>query len=653
MKESINSSLNTMKMLGVDMINVANSGHPGIVLGAAPIVYALYANVMNIDPTNPSWVNRDRFVMSAGHGSALLYSALFMSGYELILNDLARFRRLGSKTPGHPDISKTPGVDCTTGPLGQGFATAVGIALGERYLSATLDKLVPKQKLIDYYTYVLCSDGDLMEGISSEAAAFAGKQELNKLIVLYDSNDITHDGRKDFSMKEDILTRFKAHGWHTDYVAEGADIASITKAILKAKRVNKPSLIEIKTIIGRDSYNQNNNIVHGKPLSKDDLKQLRTKLGISTDIMEVNDDDVNFFRDSLRKRINPYISGWNSYCTKFNATTNSDIQSFLRFINNGDLSLDFSASNFKIQEHYSEEIRESNSKIINVISEKTPYFLGGSADLAASCKTNISGSMEMSPAIKTGKNIYFGVREQAMGAILNGMALSKLRVFGSTFLVFSDYLKSSIRQSAKMNLPVTYVFTHDSIDIGQDGSTHQPIEQLVGLRATPNLDVYRPCDINEVIGSWEQIIKRNKPAVLAISKQNIEVLNTSNGNDVSKGAYMVLREVESIKGIILATGSEVTTAIRVAQVLRNVRVISVPCLEIFLEQGNEYYEQILPKDVKVISLEASSTLGWGKYSDYQIGIDDFGTSGTYDEVMDKYGLNYEKVLQQVKGIIES
>ncbi len=651
MKENINNALNTMKILGVDMISVANSGHPGIVLGAAPIMYSLYANILNIDPNNPDWINRDRFVLSAGHGSALLYSALYMSGYDLTLDDLAKFRRLGSKTPGHPDCLKTPGVDVTTGPLGQGIATAVGIALGERYLRTNLDKLVPKQRLIDYYTYVLCSDGDLMEGITYEAAAFAGRQELNKLIVIYDSNDITHDGKREYSTKEDSLLRFRAAGWNTDYVAEGADINSITKAILKAKKSKKPTFIEVKTIIGRDSYNQGNSIVHGKPLSKDDIKQLKNKLKIPGDIMEVSQDNLNFYRENLNKRISPYIKGWNLYYQKFASTTNTEIHSIIKYLNDSELNVGFASSNFKIQNMYKEEIRESNSKIINVISNRTPFFLGGSADLAASTKTYLNNTMEMSSAIPTGKNIFFGVRENAMGAILNGLALNGLKVFGSTFMAFSDYLKPSIRMSAIMNLPVTYILTHDSVAIGPDGSTHQPIEQLTSLRATPNLDVYRPADINEVIGCWENIIKRNKPAILSISKQNIEILTSSTGLGVAKGAYMVHQEIESLKAIIIATGTEVTTAIKIAKKLNSIRVISAPCLEIFDTMEETYKKQILPDGIKIISLEAGSTTMWHKYSDYQIGIDTFGESATVEEINNEYNLSEEKVENIIKNII--
>ncbi len=655
MKEDIKKSLNSLKMLGIDMISVAQSGHPGIVLGAAPIIYALYANILNHNPEDPNWINRDRFILSAGHGSALLYATLYMAGYNITLDDLTKFRQIDSITPGHPEYKKTPGVEMTTGPLGQGLASAVGIALSERYIRSLLNEQVPKQKLIDYYTYVLCSDGDLMEGISYEAAAFAGQQGLGKLIVLYDSNDITLDGERKISSNEDVIKRFDAIGWHVDYVKDGSDINSITKAISRAKRItNKPSIIEIKTILGRGSFNENKNIVHGKPLTKDDINNLRKNFGISTQTMEVEKDAIDIFRKTINNRINKYYKSWNNYYTKFKTSKDSEIQKILKFLAEKDISLSFDARNFKIQALYKEELRESNSKILNIISDRTPFFVGGSADLATSCKTIISKSMEMTKYLPLGKNIYFGVREHGMGAILNGMALNGLRVYGSTFLVFADYLKPAIRLSAMMNLPVTYIFTHDSINIGQDGPTHQPIEQLTMLRCIPNLDVYRPADINEVIGAWDCIISRQKPAALVISKKTVEILETTDSLAIKKGAYIVKKETANLSAIIIATGTEVTTAIEIANELSpSIRVVSMPSINIFMSQPKEYQEEIIPTRVKKISLEAGSTMSWNKIANYQIGIEEFGASGNEYDVLTKMNFSKDQIKERISKIINN
>lgn len=652
-------SIDSLRLLSVDMIRVAGSGHPGISLGAAPIIYTLYQNHLKINPEEPDWVNRDRFVLSAGHGSALLYATLFMAGFDISLDDLQRFRQIDSKCPGHPIYGLTPGVDCTTGPLGQGLATAVGIALGERYLASLIENKVKKQKLIDYYTYVLASDGDLMEGVATEAAAIAGIQGLGKLIVLYDSNDITLDGELKMSSREDIIKKYDALGWHVDYVSEGNDPREIDKAIIRAKKItNKPSLIEIKTIIGRGSYNEGINVVHGIPLTKDDIDNIRYKMGINTNTMEIEASAIKIMRKPITERVKKYYGPWMEYYNHFKTSDDADLIKIVRFLEFGEIGTNFDARNFQIQINYNEELRESNNKIMNVISDKTKFFLGGSADLSSSCKTNLYKEAEMNRQYLLGKNIYFGVREHAMGAVLNGLALTGLEVFGSTFLCFADYLKPAIRMSAMMNLPVIYIFTHDSIAVGQDGETHQPIEQLTMLRSIPNLDVIRPADINEVIGSWDYILKTRKPTAFIISKQMQHILAGTSGTNTSKGGYIVSKENLIPEVTIISSGTDLTTACLIKEDLKDlnkdIRVVSMPSINIFLNQSKEYQLEIIPSNSIVIIIEASDPTPWYRFTKPErvIGITGFGCSGLPDDVLKKKNFDYETIKEKVRELIK-
>lgn len=652
-------SIDSLRLLSVDMIRVAGSGHPGISLGAAPIIYTLYQNHLKINPEEPDWVNRDRFVLSAGHGSALLYATLFMAGFDISLDDLQRFRQIDSKCPGHPIYGITPGVDCTTGPLGQGLATAVGIALGERYLASLIENKVKKQKLIDYYTYVLASDGDLMEGVATEAAAIAGIQGLGKLIVLYDSNDITLDGELKMSSREDIIKKYDALGWHVDYVSEGNDPREIDKAIIRAKKItNKPSLIEIKTIIGRGSYNEGINVVHGIPLTKDDIDNIRYKMGINTNTMEIEASAIKIMRKPITERVKKYYGPWMEYYNHFKTSDDADLIKIVRFLEFGEIGTNFDARNFQIQINYNEELRESNNKIMNVISDKTKFFLGGSADLSSSCKTNLYKEAEMNRQYLLGKNIYFGVREHAMGAVLNGLALTGLEVFGSTFLCFADYLKPAIRMSAMMNLPVIYIFTHDSIAVGQDGETHQPIEQLTMLRSIPNLDVIRPADINEVIGSWDYILKTRKPTAFIISKQVQHILAGTSGTNTSKGGYIVSKENLIPEVTIISSGTDLTTACLIKEDLKDlnkdIRVVSMPSINIFLNQSREYQLEIIPSNSIIIAIEASDPTPWYRFTrpERVIGITGFGCSGLPDDVLKKKNFDYETIKEKVRELIK-
>ena len=656
-KDAIHS-LNSLRILSVDMISYAKSGHPGICLGAAPLLFALYTNHLQINPADPTWPNRDRFVMSAGHGSALLYAMLFMAGYNISIDDLVEFRKIGSKTPGHPEYGVTPGVEVSTGPLGQGLANAVGMAISSKYVGALINEEVPKQKLINYYVYCLVGDGDLMEGVAEEAASLAGNLALDNLIVLYDSNDITLDGPLEKSSKDEIIQKFVNKGWEVDFVAEGNDIREIDKAIERAKVNKKPTLIEVKTVIGRGSYNEGKNLVHGKPLSTEDLVNVRKKYQIETNMMEITEDAVNYVRKTIASRMgNKYENWYKDVEITRNTIQSKRLNSILDFVQTGVDGLHFSSSNFKIQSDYNEELRESNSKIMNIVSERSKFFLGGSADLSSSCHTSLYKDIDHTKKERTGRNINFGVREHAMGAVLNGMALTGLRVYGSTFLAFADYLKPALRMTAQMNLPVTYIFTHDSVSIGTDGPSHQPIEQLAMLRTTPNLVVLRPADINEVIGSWDYIVNNKRPVAIVLSKDEAHILAGTNGEYVKYGAYIVKQETARLDAVLVSTGMDLTNTYLVSEELRkkgiDTRVVTMPSMELFLSQPQEYQDQVIPPNAKVITVEASATLPWYRFASRgcAIGIDTFGASGRREDVLQKLNFDYDSLLRRIEYLI--
>ena len=653
-------SLNSLRILSVDMISYAKSGHPGICLGAAPIMFSAYVDNLMINPIDPKWPNRDRFVMSAGHGSALLYAMLFMAGYDLTIDDLVGFRKLDSKTPGHPEYGVTPGVETSTGPLGQGFANAVGMAIAEKYLAALVEEEIPKQKLINYYIYCLVSDGDLMEGIANEAAALAGHLGLENLIVLYDSNDITLDGELKKASSENIIQKFITLGWEVDYVSEGNNPHEINKAIERAKINRKPTLIEIKTVIGRGSVHEGKNLVHGKPLTKEDMINLRKKYNIATNTLEITENAVKYVRTTINNRTRDTYNAWKKYFESLkNSNPSDNLKKILDFIETGEVNIPFSSSNFKIQNNYSEELRESNSKIMNIISERTKFFLGGSADLGTSCHTLLLKEIDFSRKERKGRNLNFGVREHAMGAILNGISLSGFRTFASTFLVFSDYLKPSLRMTCLMNLPVTYIFTHDSVAVGQDGPTHEPVEQLAMLRTIPNLTVFRPADINEVIGCWDYILSHKKPVAISLSKEEAHILAGTSGLGTKQGGYIVKRETNKLDAVLVSTGIDLTTTYLISEELRakgiDTRLVSMPSLDLFLSQNKEYQEGIIPKDAKVITVEASSTLPWYRIAskDCAIGIDTFGYSGTKEKVLNKVGFDYDTILSKIEECLKN
>ena len=656
-------TINNIKSLGIDMINEAGSGHPGIVLGAAPIIYTLYANHMNVSMSDPNWVNRDRFIMSAGHGSALLYATLYMAGYDLTLTDLKDFRRIMSKTPGHPEVGVTPGVDMSTGPLGQGVASAVGMAIAEKMAEAKYKipkkgKFDKERSLINYRIYVLCGDGDLMEGVSYEAASLAGTLNLDNLIILYDSNDISLDGKTDVTFKENVLGRFSAMGWYTDTVKNGLVVSDINKAIEKAKGAGKPAIIEIKTIIGIGSALAGTNEIHGKPLGKEDITQLKTSFGLPDSAFYVDEKARTDFRGKITSRSGKKYEEWANNYREYVTNTLEGNTTDLQYLFMKDTKVDF--SDIVLDFDKKESTRVLNGKIMNLIAPKIPYWVGGSADLASSTKAYLNDLGDFSSSNRTGRNIYFGVREHAMGSILNGLALSGLRSFGSTFLVFSDYLKPAVRMSALMNLPVTYIFTHDAINVGQDGPTHEPVEQLVSLRSIPNHYVFRPADASEILGSWEYILNSRHPNSLILSRVEVNPLASSNKDEVKRGGYIVKREKSVLHGIMIATGSEVASAVQISEELYqtsglDLRVVSMPCRELFLEQEKTYRDTVLPKGVRNIVIEAGSKMGWESFvydSKYLITVDKFGASGTKDEVLSYLNFDYETIKNRIIGLLK-
>lgn len=654
-----NEIISNIKTLALDMIENAGSGHSGIVLGAAPIIYTLYSRHLNINLNDPTWINRDRFVLSSGHGSALLYATLFMAGYNITIDDLKNFRKIDSKTPGHPEYKVTPGVEVSTGPLGQGLATAVGMALGEKILA---DKyVIPKKSiltinnhLIDYNVYVLCGDGDLMEGISYEAASFAGTQKLNNLIVLYDSNNVCLDSKIDVTFNENVTNRFKAMGWNTIKVKNGNSVSAIDRAIRKAKNSSKPTLIEIKTIIGYGSSKAGSNEAHGKAVDKFELAKIKQELNIPNEMFYVNEKAKEEFKKMISNHSNPKYSLWaNNYDTYVKTYLGGEYEK-LNYLFDRGVKYDLFSYNWDFEKDMKEELRITNQGIMNKISKMIPNFIGGSADLSSSTKTFLDGESIL-PSNYNKRNIYFGVREHAMGAILNGLSLSKFKVFGSTFLAFSDYLKPSIRMSALINLPVIYIFTNDSISIGEDGPTHEPVEQLTMLRATPNLNVYRPADAKELIGCWNEIINTSNPSALVISKQELSILPSTNFKYVSLGAYIVYQPVNTFNIIIIATGAEVHTAIHLANDLYNekkisARVVSMPCMELYLKQNIDYQNRLLPRNVMTFVIEAGSGLSWGRFiydESYLITIDKFGKSGKSNDVLKSLNFDYQSIKMHI------
>lgn len=655
-----NLSVNAIRFLGVDAINQSNSGHPGVVMGAAPMGYTLFTRQMHVNPEVPNWINRDRFVLSAGHGSMLLYALLHLSGFkDLSIEELKQFRQWGSKTPGHPEFGHTVGVDATSGPLGQGIAMAVGMAQAERFLASRYNK--EGFPIFDHYTYVIAGDGCFMEGVSAEASSYAGLQKLDKLIVLYDSNDINLDGETKDSFTEDVRARYEAYGWNTEFVQDGTDIEAINAAIESAKASGKPSLIEVKTIIGHGAPNkQGTNGVHGAPLGPDETAAARENLGWNHAPFEIPKEVYADFKENTVDRGRQAYDTWVALVDEYKQSY-PELGSELARILEGKDAVEFQPSDFPAVENgYSQATRNSSQDALNVIADKVPTFLGGSADLAHSNMTYIKSEGLQDDEHRLNRNIQFGVREFAMGAILNGMSLhGGLRVYGGTFFVFSDYVKAAVRLSALQGLPVTYVFTHDSIAVGEDGPTHEPIEHLAGLRAIPNLNVYRPADARETQAAWYQAVtSKSTPTALVLTRQNLTVEEGTDFDKVSRGAYVVHETAADFDTILLASGSEVNLAVASAKALESegykVRVVSVPSTDVFDAQDQAYKEEVLPNAVRRrVAIEMAASLPWYKYVGLDgavIGIDTFGASAPAAKIIEEYGFTVENIVEKVKGM---
>ncbi len=655
-----NLSVNAIRFLGIDAIEKSKSGHPGVVMGAAPMAYDLFTKQMRVNPEVPNWFNRDRFILSAGHGSMLLYALLHLSGFQdITMDEIKNFRQWGSKTPGHPEFGHTAGVDATTGPLGQGISMATGFAQAERFLAAKYNR--EGYTIFDHYTYVICGDGDLMEGVSAEAASYAGLQKLDKLIVLYDSNDINLDGETKDSFTESVRDRYNAYGWHTALVKDGTDLEAINAAIEAAKVSGKPSLIEVKTVIGYGSPNkQGTNAVHGAPLGAEEAAATRKALAWDYAPFEIPEEVYEDYRVNVAERGKAAYDAWEKLVEEYKQAY-PDLADEVAAIIAGQDPVEIKPEDFPVVETgLSQATRNSSQDALNAAAKVLPTFLGGSADLAHSNMTYIKEDGLQDDAHRLNRNIQFGVREFAMGTILNGMALhGGLRVYGGTFFVFSDYVKAAVRLSALQGLPVTYVFTHDSIAVGEDGPTHEPIEHLAGLRAIPNLNVLRPADARETQAAWYLALKsQSTPTALVLTRQNLTVEAGTDFDKVAKGAYVVYETANGFDTILLASGSEVNLAVAAAKELEaqgeKVRVVSVPSTDIFDAQDAAYKEEILPNAVRRrVAIEMAATQSWYKYVGLDgavIGIDKFGASAPAAKVMEEYGFTVAHVVEVVKNL---
>ena len=646
-------TINTIRVLSAEAVEKANSGHPGLPLGAAPMAYTLWGKAMNHNPKNPNWVNRDRFVLSAGHGSALIYSLLHLFEYGLTSEDLQNFRQLDSKTPGHPEYGHTIGVEVTTGPLGQGLANAVGMAMAETHLAAHFNK--DDKTIVDHYTYVIAGDGDMMEGIGYEATSLAGSLGLGKLIVLYDSNSITIEGSTDLAFTEDVSKRYEAFGWQTLEVADGNDIVDIFSKIEEAKKnLSQPTLIKITTEIGYGSPSkQGKNSAHGAPLGPEDMKGMKEFFNWSDEPFIVADDVREYMSELVNKGIESNEE-WNKKFDDYKKNYPELAKEFESWINL-DLPMDYLESEEFWGFEKSLATRVASGVLINRLAEKMPNLIGGSADLAPSNMTYIDSRKDYSVENYKGSNIRFGVREHAMGGILNGMYLhGGLRPYGGTFFIFSDYMKHSMRLASLMNLPVAYVLTHDSIGVGEDGPTHQPIEQLAMFRSMPNFVMFRPADARETAAAWYTALTRKTgPTGLALSRQTLPLLDGS-GKEALKGAYVIKKEKGNLDMILLATGSEVQLVYEASKILEEkgigARVVSMPSWELFEEQSDEYKEEVLPSNItKRLAVEAASSLGWHKYVGMNgkiISMEGFGASGPGNQLFEKFGFTVENVVEK-------
>ena len=656
--------INTIRTLSMDAIQKANSGHPGAPMGLAPAAYILWERFLKHNSKNPEWIDRDRFVLSGGHASMLLYSLLYLSGYDLTMDDIKNFRQWKSKTPGHPELGHTPGVETTTGPLGQGFTNAVGMAMAERHIATIFNR--PDYEIIDHYTYIMCGDGDLMEGITSEAASFAGHMGLAKLICIYDDNKISIEGNTDITFTEDVALRFKAYSWHVTRVEDGNNLDDIHRAIKEARaETTKPSIIILRTHIAFGSPNKQDSAdAHGSPLGEEEIRLTKKNLGWDENVsFYVPEQVVKIFGECIdkgKKAESIWKEKFEEYCSKYPDLSKKLNDSLNNFLNEGwDANLpDFSKNEGPIA------TRAASGKILNAIAENIPYLIGGSADLAPSNNTIINSSHDFQKNMFDGRNIRFGVREHAMGGIISGIALHKgLRPYGGTFFVFADYMRPAIRLAALMKLPVIYIFTHDSIAVGEDGPTHQPVEQLASLRAIPGLTVIRPADATETIEAWRLAVQAaDGPVALILSRQKLPVIARSIDNSADKlinGAYILSDSDGKPDIILIATGSEVHIALEAGKILEekgiSVRVVSMPSWELFEKTSQEYKDKVLLPDVTIrITVEAGIPMGWERYAGSNgavIGINEFGASAPGNIVMEKFGFTSENIVQKATELL--
>ncbi|MFV0504416.1 MAG: transketolase [Lachnospirales bacterium] len=649
-------AINTVRVLSAEAIQKANSGHPGLPLGAAPTAFTLWSEHMNHNPLNPKWDNRDRFVLSAGHGSALIYSLLHLFSYGLTIEDLKNFRQLNSLTPGHPEYNHTVGVEVTTGPLGQGIANAVGMALAESYLGNKFN--TEKHKIVDHYTYALCGDGCLMEGVSAEAISLAGTLELGKLILFYDSNKITIEGSTDIAFREDVIKRFDAYNWHTLEVTDGNNTDEITKAIVEAKKNSRPTLIKVNTLIGYGAPNkQGKSSAHGEPLGVDEIKLMKENFGFTEDEFTVSSDVKNEM-EKIVKKLKEKESTWNKLVEEYKSENPELYKEYLSWYSNN-IEVDL----LKEEDFWTYEgdlaTRVSSEKVLNKACKYVPNLFGGSADLAPSTKTIMKDRGDFSKEDRSGANLHFGIREHAMTAMANGMALhGGVRPYISGFFVFADYMKPSLRLAALMNQPIINILTHDSIGVGEDGPTHQPIEQLAMLRSLPNFTVFRPCDTNETAAAWYLALNRQSPSALVLTRQGCPIV-CKDGRDALKGGYIIKDCSATPDAIIIATGSEVALGISAAEELskkgKNIRVVSMLSFEVFEEQSPEYKEAILPKSIRArVGVEAASNYGWHKYIGFDgelVTMSGFGASAPAKELFNKFGFTVENIVNKVESIL--
>jgi len=648
-KELDKLAVNAIRSMCIDVVNKAKSGHPGMALGSAPILYTLWTKHLVANPEEPNWFNRDRFVLSAGHASSLLYTMLHVSGYKVSIEDLKAFRQLGSLTPGHPEFKHTQGIDATSGPLGQGIAQAVGMAMAERAVAHQY----PQGKLLcNHYTYVLCGDGCLQEGLSQEAISLAGHQKLNKLILIYDSNAVTLDGSLDLSFSENVKNRFKASEWNVLEVADGNDIEAIDETISKAKTSkSKPTLIIVKTIIGYGSEKQGTCKVHGNPLGEEDGAKAKAFYGYNYPSFTIPTEVYNYFKQTFIARGK---NAYSEYVKTYNAWKASHHGASVKFERalSGDVSAYFKKAPKFVENN--DSTRVSSGKALNELHSKIPFIMGGSADVAGSVMTKINDGVNFTPKTPKGRNVNWGIREFEMASAQNGMLLhGGLKTYVGAFLVFSDYMKSAVRTAALSKLPAIYLFSHDSLAVGEDGPTHQPIEHLAMLRSIPNMNVIRPCDVNETYAAWQIALEsKETPTALILSRQGLPLLG-SKYSEVRKGAYVISKESKKVDATIVATGSEVALAISAQKILLeqgiDVRVLSMPSWFNFEEQSKEYKESVfgVSKD-KVFAVEMLSSFGWYKYADHVMSVDTFGTSAPAKDAINAYGFTAENLVKLVK-----